>query len=315
MDDPLLQNADRAESKRGELYFHWIWATYHFGKNEFSEALAHADDMIAVLESQPHRLRDDCTLYVLSLGNSLALHRRCGDYDGFTSTMQKLDQFRADFESIKHLRSPRVASSLFQTSVLYKLAFHNSYAEFDECVAMAPDVDAGIAEYGEYINPHILHKFYGNLCYAHFALGNVRTAVDYNNRILCDDLPDEGRQSYFAAHLVRLVLHFEMGHTQLLEYLIPSTERYLRKQETWGRLEEAVVGFFRNAMHAVDRDEFRQLCAGLHDQIEEISEDPLTQNGLRYFGYDRWLKSKITGKSMAELEREAVEEMHALVGS
>ncbi len=311
---PILRTPEAAESVRAKIYYHWILATGHYARNEFELALVAAEEMVTLLEVEPGYREEAHTLYIYALGNTLALKRRCGDSAGFFQTISKLEEYRDELERRRHLRSPRIAADLFQTANLYLLAYRISRAEFAACRDMIPEIEAGIEKYGEYLKRNILHKFYGNLCYVCFALGDLNGAVAYNNQILSDRLPNEGKQTYYSTQIVALILHYELGHIQLVEHRLASTERYLRTEDALGGLEEAIISGVRRLVHAADRPEEKVILDELRSRLILLEEDPLEQNGFRYFGYRQWVESRLYGRPFLEVVNDAYREA-ALAGS
>ena len=305
---PILTSPEAAESVRAKIYYYWILATGHYARNEFDLALVAAEEMVTLLEVKPGYREEAHTLYLYALGNTLALKRRCGDSVGFLQTINKLEEYRDELERGRHLRSPRIAADLFQTANLYLLAYRISRAEFAACHEMIPEIEAGIERYGEYLKPNILHKFYGNLSYVCFSLGDLNEAVVYNNRILNDRLPNEGKQTYYSTHIVSLILHYELGHIQLVEHRLASTERYLQTEDALGRLEASIISGVRRLVHATDRTEEKEILVDFRNELLLLEEDPLEQNGFRYFGYRQWVESRLYGRPFLDVVVEAYRE-------
>ncbi len=302
---PLLRDPENADSVRARIYYHWILATGHYARNEFHHALEAAEKMVELIEAKPGYREEAHSLYLQALGNVLALKRRCEDEEGFLETIAKVEEYRDELDRRRHLRSPRIAANLFQTSNLYLLAFRISRAEFAEGRAMIPQIEKGLETYGEYLKAHVRQKFFGNLCYVCFALGDLDTAVAYNNRILCERPPSEGKQTYYSTHIVALILHYELGHVQLVEHRIPSTERYLRTEDALGQLEESIIRGVTRLIHAADRSEERAILSDLLDELILLEEDPLEQNGFRYFGYRQWVESRLRGRPFLDIIHES----------
>lgn len=294
-ESPLLRDHRGPRTFHEELFTCWIEATLSYGRNDYAAALQQTRQMVQLFEAHPHRRREESGQYLLSLGNTLALQRRCHDVDGFFETIRTLEAFRSELETGRQLRSPRIAAELFQTSSLYRLAFHIGRNEFSACVDLIPEIERGLKTYGEYLKPHMRHKFFGNLCYVSFAEGDLDRAIDYNNRIVNDPMPVEGRQTYFSSHLVALLLFYERGEIRLVEHRVESTRRFLATHQQIGPLEEALLDGFRQLLRAGDPATERSVLLEFRARLGEVAADPLAQNGLRYFGYQPWIESRLAG--------------------
>ncbi|MGE3800410.1 MAG: hypothetical protein AB7H80_05275 [Candidatus Kapaibacterium sp.] len=304
IEHPLMENPEQALSDRGRFYYHWIYCTYHFAFNEYRESLDHAEKMVHLLEKDPVRLQEEFSLYLIAVGNVMTLYRRSGEEEKFQIALERLRRMAEELMVTQQLRSPRVTAELFQASYLCLLSYYIGEAEFSQGMQVVPVIEEGLSQHESYLKDHIRYKFYTNLSVIYFAVENYDKALYYNNRILLEREPVEGRQTYYAARLFNLVIHYELGNFLLLEHLVPSTYRYLLSRKNKLQLEEDVLSFFRKLPSITDRKGLIEAFTVLRDSLQEVEEDSLLQNGMRYFGYIEWLNSKILNRSFAETSKE-----------
>jgi hypothetical protein len=125
-------------------------------------------------------------------------------------------------------------------------------------------------------------------------MGNLDAALQWNNSIVQDDLPEVGRRVYYHARLLKLLLHYEMGHTDLLDYLVVSTYRYFRSRNIVHGFEEAVLDFFRGVLRLKGgRLPLLELFESLRARLAALADDPLEAEAFDSFNYVDWLDHKI----------------------
>ena len=304
MDHPLLNSPEHALSFKGRLHYHWIYSTYHYAHNQFQVAAEHAEKMAEMFEEDHERLQEEFSLYLLVLGNCLTLYRRCWDEERSQATVEKIQKVTKELIGTHQLRSPRVAASLFQASYLFLLALYIGRAEFDRCLELIPAIEKGLDQHGTYLKDHIRYKFYSNLIAVYFAMEDYDAALEYNNLILSEKEPNIGRQTYYAARLRNLILHYELGNLTHLEHVVPSTYRYLLSRNNSLSLEQSILAFFRKLPRIETRERLTEAFRELRDALYAVADDPLEQNGLRYFAYLEWLESKIQKRPFVQIAKE-----------
>ena len=304
MSDPLLQDPEQARSFMGRLHFHWTHATYQYSRNEFSAALVHARKMVDLFEEEPHRLHEKMDWYLIALGNCLTLLRQAGMEQQFWETVAHIRSFAENYVEPNRTKNPSIAAKTYEVLYLYLAALYISRAEYRKCADLAPDIEEGVARYGEMISDNFKRKLYHNLSFAFLALEDYDRSLEYNNKILMEPEPFEGRQTYYAARLLNLVLHYELGNMQLLESLVVSTYRYLLSRDSAYKLETSIIGFFKQLPRITTQSELIYVFIQLRDRLAELEDEPLEQNAFRYFAYVDWLESKIQNRPFAEVYRQ-----------
>ena len=99
---------------------------------------------------------------------------------------------------------------------------------------------------------------------------------------------------------MNLIIHYEMGNTMLLESLLRSAYRYLRKSENSQPIEHQILTFIKNSMKTANTVEHKKLLEKFKEEMCGIKEAPRT----RPFDLTSWLESKIFEKTFEQVVRE-----------
>jgi len=98
-----------------------------------------------------------------------------------------------------------------------------------------------------------------------------------------------------------MILQFELGRSEMLEYLARSTYRYLNKLEGLYAFEEIMLTFMKkfskNDLLRRDKDIFIKLKADLMT----VSYEPGERNALSTLDLISWVESKISDQPLHEL--------------
>jgi len=95
------------------------------------------------------------------------------------------------------------------------------------------------------------------------------------------------------ARILNLVVHFELGNFELLEYLIRSTYRYLISMNNVYGFERAVINFLRKLTSISTNDQLLENLELLKNEMDELKKDPLEKNAMLYFDFPLWIDKKI----------------------
>ena len=119
--------------------------------------------------------------------------------------------------------------------------------------------------------------------------------------ILNDTAINSVEDLHASTRLMTMILQFELGRSEMLEYLARSTYRYLNKLEGLYAFEEIMLTFMKkfskNDLLRRDKDIFIKLKADLMT----VSYEPGERNALSTLDLISWVESKISDQPLHEL--------------
>jgi hypothetical protein len=142
-----------------------------------------------------------------------------------------------------------------------------------------------------------------------FMLSNYNEALKWLNYILNKNNEEQevAKAYQVFARILSLLIYYETGDLDLLEYKIRSSERFLSKTKQLHQVENDIIFFFRNNVlngkENIDKG-FRSLKAKLKSTRNDPLEEHYLKDYLRDFDFISWIDSKIEKKSFAAVVRE-----------
>lgn len=131
----------------------------------------------------------------------------------------------------------------------------------------------------------------------HFYLGNLKKALAFYNDLTDSSSADSAQNYQCMVRLVKLLLHYDLGHTDLLPSLAASTTRLLKKHGRLGDYEKELIRFFS-----------REPERGDHASLKLLQSNLLKQNpGLHNYGlgceFDirAWVEAQLAKKPLYEV--------------
>ena len=157
------------------------------------------------------------------------------------------------------------------------------------------------------MNIQIEMMLYIQLSILHFMQGQYRTSISWLNKALHNDTFRARADLQSFIRIYNLILHYELGNHDVLEYLARSVYRYLMKRDQLYKYEQEILSFIRHS-NTQDSGKMISHFTILRNNLEKIVSDPFEKRMLEFFDIFSWLDSKITGRPFAEIVRKKAEE-------
>lgn len=144
-----------------------------------------------------------------------------------------------------------------------------------------------------------------NMSIAYFGKDEFNQSLKWINLILNSKELDQKEDIVSFAHLVNLLLHFELKNNILLPYAIKNTKRFLSKRKRTFKFETIFLKHLTKISNAQDKYEIEQLLQNIESEIEALKNDPFESVAFEYFDFHVWLTSKVKNKPFHLVKREA----------
>ena len=215
------------------------------------------------------------------------------------------DSLRALSESANFKRTD-IRLNIFKDCCIGELKMCNATGDFETGIKTVDEILSGLDEFELKINKEQEVRFFYHVAYIYFGAGLYNKALFWINKVLNDNENTLRQDLYSYARLFNLVIHFELGNFDLLEYITKSTQRYLHKRQRDYELEKVVIEYMRKLIRANNVIDRKELFIRFNEKLGEIIQDPGDQIVMRYFDFQKWIDSKIENASFAETIKRAI---------
>jgi hypothetical protein len=243
-------------------------------------------------------------LYIGALNNKLISELNLRMHAEFLSTIQKLKTIPEKYPSAC---SENVHLMIFERAHINELAFYINRCEFEKGMMMTGEIEEGLQRFSGKINRSKEFTLYYGMAYLFFGHRQYPRALAWLNKILNHPEIAVRPDLHCFSRILNLVIHFEMGNEEVMDYLVRSTYRFLYKRKRLYRFEETVLDFIRKKLPKVfSRNDLTEAFKQLKDRLEKVFENEFEKQALGYFDFLSWLKSKIENRTFEEVYRERV---------
>ena len=296
MKNPLLRGEEKALSSGARYYFYRIWGQYYITLNDFEKQFECSKKVITLLEKE-----DKSDRYHSALYNHAIACVELKKYDEFMHTVAQLRVIRSRYKG----EIPRSLQISILMSRNVELSMYIDTADFREgeiCIGkMLPEMET----LKDIIPRGFQSSIYYHFVCVYFGLGDFEKARRWLNKILLDSREETRRDFETFARLINLLLHFELGEYDSLEYFLKSTYRFLMKKGRLLKMEDTLLRYLREMIkNALRPAQLRPVFISLKADLEKLKSDPIEYDAVEFFDFLPWLESKITGRTFAEIIKE-----------
>jgi len=308
MDHPLLISDEQALAPQAKLYYHTLKAFYFRAINNRETSCFHLHHANRIFEERPALKVIFIRLYLSVFYNlllTLVLLQRFEEFDEHLTTFHAFTR-KADLKMTPHLESTYFSFDLLQ---LYK---NNQAGEFDKGVKLVGPIKEKLSHYTIRLEDRKLNDLYFQINLLYFGKGQYQECLDWLNRLIDEENTRYlNENKYFITRILRIIIHYELGHFQLLDHLIKSTYRALHQVKKPLHFEITMAKYLRKLPHVPEAKELRAHFSALRTELIELSRVPKEAWPLEYFDFISWLDSKIDNKPFGEVVRAKVQQAPA----
>jgi len=257
-----------------------------------------------ILDKNPHIKSDTGVRYVMTLFHLL----RCYiDNKEFDQAKHLISDIRA-LQYNKGFKSVDISVRIFANSYNQELVMLHAKGEFQKSVALIPEIEKKQEIYKGKVSKEMELILTYNKAYSCFGIGDFKRALLYLNDVLNDNEQKLRQDIYSFARLFNLVIHYELGNYEFLEYVVKSTNRYLNKQARNYEIENACIKQIRKLSKTPVEVNRIEIFKSLNNDIHTLLKDHNEQVVLEYFNIEAWVKSKIQKLSFEKVIQDSIKE-------
>ncbi|MFN8361080.1 MAG: hypothetical protein U0264_14295 [Candidatus Kapaibacterium sp.] len=303
LSDPLLSREECALSHAAKLIFHDIHIiSEKLIKKQPETTIYHTRRRLELHYERPDFITEKPLSYITSVHRHV---QRCiifGLLDEAEDTLKKFDTTIVHIAD-KLYESYRIEAAIMNMSMEVLLILNTGNLQYIH--SKHSRWKRGIVLYQEAMELQFTRGLCFNIALLFYfaqswtdALYWLTKSMEYNLEVIPEIVA--------AGKMMSIMVHYELGNYSLIESLVRSTSRYLKKHNFLGRSEQKVLLFFNQLSNTAEftpqsPEPFRKMLA----YLEKHSEDTRFSS-IEFFDFRLWLRSKIEGVPLTELYQQKV---------
>ncbi|MDG1476085.1 MAG: hypothetical protein P8Q14_02975 [Vicingaceae bacterium] len=294
----LIKGKNTALSTKAATACYYIKGLCASTERNLEATYANFMRVIIIMEKNPLIMKELPKRYVKAINNVMFSYMDQKDWDNCFGMIEKMKGLvkKKGFESLD------VQLKLFTFPNNAELLICLTNGKFNKAInTVVPVILKGIEEYDGKINNEEVMLFYYNISRAYFGVGDYKNALKYINLVLNNSETGLREDVYTFARLVNLIIHFELGNYDLLDYTLKSTKRFVTKSLKNYKFETIFLKDFKKLLKNKDVDNLQNLYLDFKNDVIEVLKDPYETAANEYFDFISWLDAKIENKTSEEI--------------
>lgn len=305
IDNTLLKNEDKALSYESRYLYYHIYSAYYFGIGDYKNSYIYIRKHLELIEQNAELFDEEPNKYFAVLSNMIYLCTQLRKFDEIPVYLGKL---KAIPHSNVRKMNEDMEIKLFSSTFSAELSLYIQTGEFDMALDLVDDIEAGLKKYKSKLSKIRVAYFYFNLSIVYFALGDYSGALKWINQLLNDSDIDSSQDIHCMGRILNLIIHLEMGNSDLIPYTFRSTQRYLSKRKRIYRFESVFLNFINRLSKADTAAEIKNCYQVLRPELQNLSKDPFEKSVFEYFDFITWVEGKFLNVPFRKMVRQKIEQ-------
>ena len=229
-------------------------------------------------------------------------------------TIRRYDEMHFFLEKLKHLQNHSVYFSVMIQRVvfIYKLVGLLDAGDFESAIALKEQFELSLFKKIHLLDLNKQAEVYLYTALIYLGAGNISKAHLYVNKILLESQLFYSLPVYRTFRLLHLLVHFELGNHEYIEYETRSIKRGLVSSESESYLLEKIVfTFVIQASKAKDAQAKAALWKKIKKDFEAIQYNKYEIQILKIFDFGCWIEASLCKQSFAALLKAKNKPVHS----
>lgn len=233
--DPLLQTEEAAITFDSKIKYHHIHSLYAQLLSDFALAVHHRECMAKLWADNPHMITEMPRRYRDDLSGLLTMRHSNGQHDGFDEIVAKIEKVKVD-------ANPEEDTGVFsQVYYLRQLHLLNTN-RWQEALELIPRIERFLEKHEKSTSTSVVYTLWYNTAVTYFITADYKASQPWvakltsisRNSTIRSDLRD-------FAGIMEVILNYETGKTELVEYQLRNTKHRLKKGNKLYEFEKIVL--------------------------------------------------------------------------
>ncbi len=300
--DPYMKTADNAMGFSAKMFYYHTHLFYNIAHENLSAMHDITKEEIKVQEQYRHFIDENPKNYISGLMNYLLSAHLNKNKEDISDALHRLIAARKQY---KGKLSPDLETELFMKAKNTELIIYADNCELDKGRNVVKQVEADLKHYRNFIGQPLKITLLYNSSHICFLDGDFNMALHFINKLL-DEADNMRNDVYNFAKLYNLLVHYELGNFDHLEYITENTFRFLKQRKSLFKAEELIINTIRRVPAATDNKELINIFEELLDGLKKTSTDLRSRQTFEFFDFISWAQSKVTGEKYSDVKRRNV---------
>ena len=269
-----------------------------FSKGNFAAAWKSTGNVLKLFDRFDHMKSEKKKTYLVAVQNHVVASNYLDKYADLEKVMNAVKEIKAD--------TPQLRNRIFYITHNMMLGTCAHTGDFVRGLKLIREIKTEHKKGNiQHLNRQNELIFIFNSSLVYFGTGRYKEANAAVNSIMDADQENLRQDLQSFARVFLILIQFESGKQELLEYSVRSAYRFLLKKKKLFEVEKVIIRFLRNSAHHMNSGKERtQAFSKLRNELLHLQNRKSEEQPFRFFDLIAWLDSKLTGKYFGTILRE-----------
>jgi hypothetical protein len=285
-------------TEKSSLYS--LFVNYYFFIQDFERGYKYASKWVDLFDSKG-LIYARLETYIKALNSLMIAQTKLVKYHEFNKTKRKLRALR----SMPALQiNENISLKLFKYTYVHEFNGLFMKGDFSHGVSLMDKIKPRMDEYIERLDDHSRVIMYYKIACLYVGDSNFSEALVWLNRIINTEKDNLREDIHGFARILQLICHYELGHTEVIDYYVRSTYRFLLKTKNLQMYQKYILNFLKKLSLSISEIEILKRFERLRQQLLPLEKNPYEKRAFIYFDIISWLESKLQNRPVQDVIRE-----------
>ncbi len=290
---PLMKNESERKGFYQLLSFYNSWNFYHFVRGETEQAFEYMSKNMLLWETHDDIKKLNPDIYIASSNNYFNTCFLSDKHEEIVRLIERFENFQVNTISLK--------AKIFENLMLWKMSYGMKMGDMDYLLALTNEITEGLKKYQDKIHDIRVMILKYSLALIFFYSERFEDTLDAVREVMEMKHLEMRKDIHATSRLMNLMIHYELGHDEMLEYIARSTQRYMVSNETFFEIEKHLFKGFNKLSRTFQNEERKKALTEMHHSLTLLlDQNEKERKMFSSFDILSWLESKIEEKSLKE---------------
>jgi len=302
LEDPLLEDITRALSVRAKVNY-LLLRNLEYGYSMEPDKLNKGSDMvIEILDRNPAIRSEMYEIYIERLQLTWIHYHRTGHFGLAADRLRRLKEFDTRMSSAQRM--------VFEKYHLCGIAGSLNIGDISGGLQFVESFEKGLKKFRGKMQKRTELQLYYLTAYFFLVAEMPEKALSWINAFLNEPRVEAFADMQSLARIMNLLIHFELGNLDLLEYKWKAAHRYIYKRDRLLEFEKSALSYLKRLAAEPDNDKRVSIFERMNADFTEIVKNNYENNMNNQLDLICWSESRFRRQPWHEVKAVRFERLH-----
>ncbi|MCA6075475.1 hypothetical protein LDX50_23080 [Fulvivirga sp. 1062] len=281
-----------------KLSLYQLLSGYYSFIQDFDSGLKYARKWLDLFDEHKEIRYSRTNDYLSAINTLMIAQYKMYSYDDFVETSRRLREIR---HYPRHTMNENIRMRLYKYTYVHEFNRIFMLGDFGHGVSLIEKIEPLLEPFIRQLDNHSRIILFYKVACLYFGDQKYGNCIRWLNRIFTSENIDLREDIHSFARILSLISHYELGNTDVIDYYIRSTYRFLLRKKDLYSFQKYILSFLKKLDAHLSEEELMEAFNELRDQLVPLQHNPYERRAFMYFDIISWLESKSNNHKVGEI--------------